>query len=57
MDAFDNAIHYGPNDAGVSALTITLVIFAILAISWLLGAAYGSISNLLNNSKNKDDNE
>ena len=26
MDPFDPAIHYGPNDAGVSALSIALVV-------------------------------
>ncbi len=47
MYSFDPAINYGPNDAGASALSIALVVFAILLGSWLLGAAYGFISNLI----------
>ena len=31
MDPFDPAINYGPNDAGISALTITLVGIGIIA--------------------------
>ena len=47
MYNFDPAINYGPNDAGASALTIALVVIAILVGSWVLGAAYGLISNLI----------
>ena len=52
MNSFDNAIHYGPNDAGASALSITLVVISILGVSWLFGAAYGVLANFLE-KKNK----
>ncbi|WP_320674777.1 hypothetical protein [Prochlorococcus sp. MIT 1341] len=52
MDYFDNAIHYGPNDAGASTLSIALVVLAILFGSWMLGALYGLIANYF--KKNKD---
>ena len=50
MDSFDNAIHYGPNDAGISTLTILLGIFSILIVSWLLGAGYGLLADLIRKS-------
>jgi len=54
MESFDPAIHYGPNDAGVSALSIALVVIAILIGSWAFGAASALISNYF---KRKDNNE
>ncbi len=53
MEAFDPAIHYGPNDAGVSALSIALVVLALLAGSWAFGATYALIANFLK-GKTKD---
>ena len=56
MDSFDNAIHYGPNDAGVSTLTIILGVFSILIVSWLFGAGYALVADFIRNSnKDKDD--
>ena len=55
MSPFDPAINYGPNDAGVSAVSIVLVVFGLLALSWLVGAAYGALASLIN--KKKDLNE
>ncbi len=52
MDPFDPAINYGPNDAGVSAFTITAVIISILIVSWAFGAIYSLITNFLSK---KDD--
>ncbi|WP_269623374.1 hypothetical protein [Prochlorococcus marinus] len=51
MDPFDPAIHYGPNDAGVSALSITLVVIGLLVGSWAFGALYGILSNYLKGKK------
>ena len=45
MDYFDNAVHYGPNDAGASTITIALVVIGVLAGSWIFGAAYALIAN------------
>ncbi len=54
MDGFDPAINYGPNDAGISAITIILGIVGLIAISWLFGKIYAQVANLFEN-KNKDD--
>ena len=51
MDPFDPAIHYGPNDAGVSALSITLVVIGILIGSWAFGAASALIGNYFKSKK------
>ncbi len=51
MDPFDPAIHYGPNDAGVSALSIALTVIAILIGSWAFGAAYALIVNYFKGRK------
>ena len=56
MDSFDNAIHYGPNDAGISTLTILLGIFSILIVSWLLGAGYGLLADLIRKSNSGKNN-
>jgi len=55
MDRFDPVINYGPNDAGVSAFSITLVVLGILFGSWLLGAFYGLVLNYLKNNFNSKD--
>ncbi len=52
MDIFDPAINYGPNDAGASAFSITLVVIGILAGSWLIGALYGIVANFFRENKN-----
>ena len=54
MDGFDPAINYGPNDAGISAITIILGIVGLIVISWLFGKIYAQVANLFEN-KNKDD--
>ncbi len=55
MDPFDPALHYGPNDAGVSALSIALAVLGLLIGSWAFGALYGIISNVIQPKKGKDD--
>ncbi len=52
MDRFDPAIHYGPNDAGVSAFSIVIVVIGLLLGSWAFGAFYGLIANYFKGSKN-----
>ncbi len=54
MEGFDPAINYGPNDAGISALTIILGIIGLIAISWLFGKIYSQVANVFEN-KNKND--
>tara|TARA_B100000700_G_C14385444_1_gene552290 strand:+ start:194 stop:361 length:168 start_codon:yes stop_codon:yes gene_type:complete len=45
MEPFDPAMHYGPNDAGISALSIALVIVGLIFGSWAIGAIYSLITN------------
>lgn len=52
VERFDPAINYGPNDAGISAITILLGIISIIIVSWLFGKIYAQIDKLL---KNNDD--
>ena len=51
MEGFDPAINYGPNDAGISALTIILGIVGLIVVSWLFGKIYEQVSNLFENNK------
>ena len=54
VEGFDPAINYGPNDAGISALTIVLGILGLIAISWLFGKIYAQLAKLFEaNKKNK----
>ncbi len=53
MEGFDPAINYGPNDAGISAITIILGIVGLIAISWLFAKIYEQLANFLDkNNKN-----
>ena len=54
MEAFDPAINYGPNDAGISAITIILGIITLTVSSWLFGKIYAQVAKLFEN-KNKND--
>ena len=50
MEGFDPAINYGPNDAGISAITIVLGISSLIIVSWLLGKVYAVFANFFENS-------
>ena len=52
MEGFDPAINYGPNDAGISAITILLGIISIIVFSWLIGKIYAQIDKLFKNKDN-----
>ena len=54
MEGFDPAINYGPNDAGISAITIILGIIGLISISWLFGKIYSQLATFFEN-KNKND--
>jgi len=55
VEGFDPAINYGPNDAGISALTIVLGIISLIAISWLFGKIYAVLAKFFeNNNKNNN---
>ena len=51
MEGFDPAINYGPNDAGISAITIILGIVGLISISWLFGKIYALVANFFENNK------
>ena len=48
MYNFDPVINYGPNDAGVSSISIFIVTVGIMLGSFLIFSAYEFLSNLLN---------
>ncbi len=52
---FDPAINYGPNDGGVSAISIALVVIALLLAFWLFGSIYGQIEKFF--QKREDEGE
>ncbi len=54
MEGFDPAINYGPNDAGISAITIILGIVGLIAISWLFGRIYEQVAKFFE-TNNKND--
>ncbi len=55
MDPLDPLMQYGPNDGGyATALQIVIVVLALLAGSWLFGAAYALITNLIKAKNGKD---
>jgi len=54
VEGFNPAINYGPNDAGISAVTIILGILGLIVISWLFGKIYAQIANVFE-KKNKND--
>tara|TARA_B100000700_G_C14944994_1_gene808721 strand:+ start:1237 stop:1404 length:168 start_codon:yes stop_codon:yes gene_type:complete len=55
VEGFDPAINYGPNDAGISAITIILGIITLIVISWLFGKIYAQVAKIFE-SKNKNSN-
>tara|TARA_B100000700_G_scaffold285057_1_gene338772 strand:- start:136 stop:303 length:168 start_codon:yes stop_codon:yes gene_type:complete len=54
VEGFDPAINYGPNDAGISAISIILGVISLILVSWLFGKIYSKLANLFESNK-KDD--
>ena len=54
VEDFNPAINYGPNDAGISAITIFLGIIGLLILSWILGKSYDMLTNFFDRTKRKD---
>ena len=54
VEGFDPAINYGPNDAGISAITIILGIISLIVISLLFGKIYGQVAKIFENNNKKD---
>tara|TARA_Y100001968_G_scaffold285516_1_gene285564 strand:+ start:950 stop:1123 length:174 start_codon:yes stop_codon:yes gene_type:complete len=56
VEGFDPAINYGPNDAGISAITIILGIMSLIVFSWIFGKMYAQVAKFFENNNN-DDND
>ena len=54
MEAFDPAINYGPNDAGISAITIIMGIIGLITISLLFGKIYAQLAKFFENNNKND---
>ena len=54
MERFDPAINYGPNDAGISAITIILGIVGLITVSWLFRKIYEQVAKFFE-TNNKND--
>jgi len=54
VEGFDPAINYGPNDAGISSITIILGILGLIAISFLFGKIYAQISKFFERNNKND---
>ena len=54
MEAFDPAINYGPNDAGISAITIIVGILVLITISWLFAKIYAQVTKVFENNNKND---
>ena len=54
MEGFDPAINYGPNDAGISAITIIIGIISLIVVSWLFGKIYAQLANIFENNNKND---
>ena len=54
MEAFDPAINYGPNDAGISAITIIVGILFLITISWLFAKIYDQVNKVFENNNKND---
>ncbi len=54
MEPFDPAINYGPNDAGISAITIIVGILGLIAIALLFGKIYEQVAKVFENNNKND---
>tara|TARA_B100001250_G_scaffold241609_1_gene207561 strand:+ start:138 stop:305 length:168 start_codon:yes stop_codon:yes gene_type:complete len=54
VEGFDPAINYGPNDAGISSITIIIGIIGLIAISWLFQKIYEQVAKIFD-TNNKND--
>ena len=52
MEGFDPAINYGPNDAGISSITIIIGIISLVFFSWLFGKIYKQVAKFFDKDKN-----
>lgn len=53
MEAFEPAIHYGPNDAGISAINIIAIVIGIIIVPLAFNKIYSQILNILEKDKSK----
>tara|TARA_Y100001968_G_scaffold331482_1_gene386312 strand:+ start:1483 stop:1641 length:159 start_codon:yes stop_codon:yes gene_type:complete len=52
VEGFDPAINYGPNDAGISSISIILGIIGLVFLSWIFGKVYSQISKVFEKDEN-----
>ena len=53
MEAFDPGLHYGPNDAGISAINIIAITIGIIIVPLVFNKIYSQVLKIL--GKEKDD--
>ena len=51
MEAFDPGLHYGPNDAGISAITIIAITIGIIIVPLVFNKIYSQVLKILGNDK------
>ena len=54
MEAFDPAINYGPNDAGISTASIIFGVIGLIVVSWIFGKIYTQVAKLFESNKKND---
>ena len=47
MEAFDPGLHYGPNDAGISAINIIAVTIGIIIVPFVFNKIYSQVLKML----------
>ncbi len=53
MEAFEPAIHYGPNDAGISAINIIAIVIGIIIVPLTFNIIYSQVLKILGKDKAK----
>ena len=47
MEAFDPGLHYGPNDAGISAINIIAIIICIILVPLVFNKIYTQVLKII----------
>ena len=53
MEAFDPGLHYGPNDAGISAITYIAVIIGIIIVPLIFSEIYTQVLKIIGKEKSE----
>tara|TARA_Y100001968_G_C18823048_1_gene465528 strand:- start:162 stop:356 length:195 start_codon:yes stop_codon:yes gene_type:complete len=54
VEGFDPAINYGPNDAGISAITIIIGFIALIVASFIFSKIYSQLAKFFENNQKND---